>query len=280
VEKSAFVRIPAKPYTLAMPNLDSYKPGSFCWIELATTDQPAAKKFYASLFGWTANDMPMGPGDFYTMFQLQGRDAAAGYTLRPEQRSQGVPPHWMIYIAVENADSAVNRVAQAGGKVLKAAFDVSDLGRMAVLQDPTGAVFSLWQAKHAATSITGVDGTLCWADLNTPDPARAGKFYGDVFGWKLTQDTDDDPPSGYVHIQNGADPIGGIPPVKAGNPRTPAHWLPYFLTSDCDGVAAKAKQLGAKFYLDPMTMEGVGRFGILADPQGAVFAIFQPMPRK
>jgi len=264
-----------------MPHIDSHKPGSFCWIELATTDQDAAKKFYGSLFGWGVSDMPMGPNDFYTMFKLEGRDAAAGYTLRPEQRAQGVPPHWMIYIAVDSADAAANRAVQAGGKVLAPAFDVYDDGRMAVVQDPTGAPFSVWQAKNSkGIGIAGVDGTLCWADLNTPDPARAGKFYADVFGWKLNEDTDDTPPSGYVHIQNGEDFIGGIPPVQPNSPRTPPHWLAYFLTSNCDATAATARQLGAKFCLEPMTMENVGRFAILADPQGAVFAIFQSMPRK
>ena len=125
--------------------------------------------------------------------------------------------------------------------------------------------------------IAGVDGTLCWADLSTPDPDRARKFYSDMFGWKFTDDTDDDPPSGYVHILNGEQPIGGIPPVHFRQPGTPAHWMPYFFTSNCDATAAKAKQLGAKFYMEPTTMENVGRFGVLADPQGAAFSIFQSM---
>jgi predicted enzyme related to lactoylglutathione lyase len=264
-----------------MPRIDKHKPGSFCWIELSTTDQNAAKNFYSSLFGWEVNDMPMGPDDFYTIFKLQAGDVSAACTLRPDQRAQGVPPNWLIYVAVDSADAAATRAAQAGGKVLAPAFDVMDVGRMAVLQDPTGATFSVWQAKrHVGITFTDADGTLCWADLSTPDQARAGKFYADLFGWKLSVDTDDDPPSGYLHIQNGEDFIGGIPPAAYRDPHTPPHWLPYFQTSNCDATAAKAKQLGAKFYLEPMTMENVGRFGVLADPQGAVFAIFQSMPRK
>jgi len=264
-----------------MPNIDHYKPGSFCWIELATTDQAAAKKFYGSLFGWTANDNPMGPDGVYTIFQLQGRDAAACYTLRADQRARGVPVHWVPYIAVESADASADRTTKAGGTVLMPPFDVMTFGRMAVIHDPTGAVFCIWQAKgDHANAIGGVDGTLCWADLNTPDPARAGKFYTDVFGWKLHADTDDNPPSGYIHIENSGDFIGGIPPVRPNNPRMPAHWMLYFQASNCDATAARAKELGAKFHLEPMTMENVGRFGILADPQGATFAIFQSMPRK
>jgi predicted enzyme related to lactoylglutathione lyase len=264
-----------------MAHIDKHNPGSFCWIELSTTDQNAAKTFYSSLFGWAINDIPMGPDGTYTIFKLQGGDVSAACTLRPEQRSQGVPPHWMIYVTVESADAAATRAAQSGGKVLAPAFDVMDVGRMSVIQDPTGAMFCVWQARRSVgVTVTGVDGTLCWADLSTPDQTRAGKFYSDLFGWKLSGDTDDDPPSGYLHIQNGEEFIGGIPPGAHRDPHTPPHWLPYFQTSNCDATAAKAKQLGANFYLEPMTMENVGRFGVLADPQGAAFAIFQSMPRK
>jgi uncharacterized protein len=263
-----------------MSHIDSHPPGFFCWIELATTDQPAAKSFYQSLFGWTPADMPMGPDDFYTIFQLEGRDAAAAYTLRPEQRSQGVPPHWMLYIMVASADDAAKRAADLGGTVLKDAFDVFDAGRMAVLQDPTGAVFTVWQPKRSqGIGIAHVDGTLCWADLSTPDPQRASKFYSDLFGWQIMSD-DEDPEHNYLHIKNGEHFIGGIPPASYRQPNTPPHWLAYFNTSNCDAVASKATTLGAKLYLPPMTMENVGRFAVLADPQGAVFAIFQHLPRE
>ena len=263
-----------------MPTIEKHKPGSFCWIELSTSDQNAAKSFYSSLFGWEVNDLPMGPADVYTIFKLQGGDVSAACTLRPEHRSQGVPPHWMIYVAVDSANAAANRAAQLGGKVLAPAFDVMDVGRMVVLEDPTGANFSVWQAgRHVGFTVTGIDGSLCWADLNTPDQAQAGKFYADLFGWKLGGDEHSEPASRYLHIQNGEDFIGGIPPAAHRDPHTPPHWLPYFQTSNCDASATKAKQLGAKFYLEPMTMENVGRFGVLADPQGAVFALFQSMPR-
>lgn len=258
-----------------MSHIEKHPPGAFCWIELATTDQNAAKNFYGKLFGWAVNDFPMGPNDFYSMFQLEGRDTAAAYTIRPEQRSQGVPPHWMIYVAVEDADAATRRAAELGGKVLAAAFDVYTVGRMAVLEDPTGAVFSVWQAKqHKGTGIADVDGTLCWAELSTTDQERASRFYADLFGWKITKG-DEDQSHNYFHIQNGEAYIGGILPATHRNPKIPPHWLAYFAVSDCDAVAAKAKQLGATFHLPPMTLENVGHLAVLADPQGAAFAIFQ-----
>ena len=132
-----------------MAMIEKHAPGSFCWIELGTTDQPQAKKFYESLFGWTSTDEPMGPSEFYTIFKLQNREAAAGYTLRPDQRQQGVPPHWMLYINVESADKAAERAAELGGKVCMPPFDVMDAGRMTVVQDPQGAMFSVWEPKKA-----------------------------------------------------------------------------------------------------------------------------------
>lgn len=257
-----------------MSQIDKQEPGSFCWIELATSDQEGAKKFYMSLFGWAVHDMPMGPNEVYSMFSLEGRNTGAVYTMREDERSMGIPPHWMLYVAVENADKAANRAAQAGGKVLVPAFDVFDAGRMAVLQDPTGAVFSIWEAKrHTGIGIAGVEGTLCWADLSTSDPEQAKKFYSDLFGWSITPGEKD--PSGYLHIKNGEQFIGGIPPASVKGPKIPSHWLLYILVADCDSATAKAGELGAKVLMPPMTLEGVGRWSVIADPQGAVFAPFQ-----
>jgi predicted enzyme related to lactoylglutathione lyase len=257
-----------------MTNIDKHPAGSFCWIELATSDQAAAKNFYGSIFGWTPNDMPMGPSDVYTIFKIDDRDAGAAYTLRPDQRAQHVPPHWMLYILVESADSSAAKATQLGGKVIAGPFDVMDFGRMAVIQDPTGAYFCLWQAKHnTGNGIAGVHGTLCWADLSTPDARTAEAFYSGLFGWQFTRDEKDT--SGYLHIKNGEHFIGGVPPAAYRQPGVPPHWLAYFQVDDVDVAANKAKDMGAKLCLPPMSMEGVGRFSVVADPQGAVFAVFK-----
>ena len=257
-----------------MTNIDLYPVGSFCWIELHTTDQNAAKSFYGSLFGWEAHDNPMGPDAYYTEFKLHGREAAAACTLLPDERSQSVPPYWMIYITVENADLTVAKAKELGGKPFGPAFDVMDAGRMAIIQDPTGAVFCIWQAsKSVGIRISNVHGTLCWADLSTPDVKGASDFYSRLFGWQICADPKDT--SGYLHIKNGEHFIGGVPPSKYRQPGVPAHWMAYFLVDDVDTSAAKAKQMGANFCVPPMTVEGVGRMSILADPQGAVFAIFK-----
>jgi predicted enzyme related to lactoylglutathione lyase len=254
-----------------MANVDKFPVGSFCWIELATTDQTAAKKFYTTLFGWDVTDEPMGPGETYNFFQLRGRTVAAGTTLRPEQRQQGIPVHWNLYIAADNADQTAAKAAQAGGQVLAPAFDVPDAGRMAVINDPTGAAFCIWQGTQVpGLGITGEAGAFCWADLGTPDPNRAAKFYSTVFGWKVEKGQNDS--SGYLHIKNGEQFIGGIPPAHT---QTAPHWLIYIMVADVAASASKAAQLGAKVLVPPQNMEGVGIWSIVADPQGGMFALFK-----
>jgi uncharacterized protein len=257
-----------------MTNIDKHPAGSFCWVELGTSDQNAAKSFYGSIFGWTPNDMPMGPDGVYTIFRLDGRDAAAGYTLRADQVAQHVPPHWMLYIQVDNVETSAAKVPELGGKVIVAPFDVMDAGRMAVVQDPTGAYFCLWQVNRSTgIQIANVHGTLCWADLSTPDPKKASDFYSGLFGWQIFADPKDK--SGYLHIKNGEHFIGGVPPAAHRQPGMPAHWMAYFQVDDVDATANKAKEMGAKLFLAPMSIEGVGRMSVMADPQGAVFAIFK-----
>jgi hypothetical protein len=261
-----------------MANIDSHAPGSFCWIELATTDQAGAKAFYTSLFGWAISDFPMGPGQVYTIFNLEGRNTGAAYTIDPKTMP-GVPPNWTLYVATNSADDSAAKATAAGGKLRGGPFDVAEFGRMAVLEDPTGAVFCVWQPKmHPGIGIAGVPGTMCWADLSTPDPDAAKAFYEATFGWKIFPGEHDT--SGYLHIENGGQMIGGVPPAHHRDSKTPPHWMLYFLVTDTDAATAKAKQLGARTYVEPMTMEGVGRWSIVADPAGAVFALFQPMERN
>jgi predicted enzyme related to lactoylglutathione lyase len=258
-----------------MPIIDKHAPGSFCWIELATSDQPAAKAFYSSLFGWTVNDFPMGPGDVYTIFRLDGRDSGAAYTMRADQREQGVPPNWLLYIAVESADDAAALISASGGKVCAPPFDVMDAGRMSVVQDPTGAVFAVWQAKkNSGLGVAGDAGAFCWADLNTPNRDAARQFYEAVFGWKVVPGEGKDD-SGYLHIQNGAAMIGGMPPAEAVSPNAPPHWMIYFAVADVAATVEKAKVSGAQIFMGPVSMAGVGDLAVLADPQGATFALFK-----
>jgi predicted enzyme related to lactoylglutathione lyase len=262
-----------------MPIVEKHQPGDFCWMELATTDQSAAKKFYAELFGWATSDTPMGPDDFYTTFKIDGRDVGAAYTLRAEQRAQGIPAHWNLYVAVQDADGAAGRATALGAKVLAVPFDVFDIGRMAVLQDPTGANISVWQAKRqSGFGIRGVPGTFCAADLSTSDQEAASRFYEQLFAWRVGKE-DETPGHNYYHLFHHDEYIGGILPPAFRNPLTPPYWQIYLQVSDCDATAGNAKKLGANLYMPPMKVEDVGRMAVLADPQGAAFAVFEPSHR-
>jgi predicted enzyme related to lactoylglutathione lyase len=254
-----------------MPHVEKHLPGAFCWIELATTDQTAAKTFYTTLFGWSFEDSPMGPNDFYTMFRLGGRNTAAAYTLREDEAAMNIPSHWNLYVSVESADAASKRASDLGGQILVKAFDVATHGRMAVLQDPTGAVFSIWEPRdHPGLGMQGESGSFCWADLNTSDQPAAAKFYAGLFGWTLSPGE-----SGYLHIKNGEAFIGGIPSASQVDPHAPPHWLIYLQVDNCDAATERAKELGANVFMAPTTVANVGRWSVLADPQGAVFSLFQ-----
>jgi len=267
-----------------MATIETHKPGSFCWIELGTTDQAAAKCFYASLFGWGANDFPMGPSEVYSIFNLNGRQTSGGYTLRPDMLQHGIPPHWMLYVLVDSADDAAARATAAGAQVMAGPFDVGDFGRMAVLMDPTGAAISVWQVKRqpdthqAGIGVAGEPGAFCWADLMTRDVAAAKRFYETMFGWRLSPGEHDS--SGYLHIQNGSAFIGGVPPSEYMPANVPPHWLLYFQVVDCDQATAKAQELGARVYRQPVSMENVGRWSVIGDPQGAVLALFEAARRS
>lgn len=250
--------------------------GSFCWVELATTDQKAAAGFYSELFGWTTEDMPMGPDLTYTMLKSDGKDVGGAYTLMQEQVESHVPPQWMLYVKVASADQAAARALELGGQQIVAPSDIPQVGRFAVVQDPTGAVITAFEAgKHPGMTTFGDVGALCWADLNTPDAERASGFYADWLGWSYETGKDQ-----YRHILNGTgdeNMIGGIPPEMHAPPGTPAHWLPYFHVADCRATAAKAVGLGAAAILPATPMPEVGTISVLADPQGAVFALYQPL---
>lgn len=255
-----------------MQESPNYAPGTFCWVELGTTDSQAAKKFYTELFGWNFADSPVGPDMVYTMLKQDGKDVGGLYQMGSEM--QGVPPHWLSYVSVANADDAAAKAKELGGTLLKDPFDVSTVGRMAVIQDPTGAVFALWQAgTHNGAGVCNVPNSFCWNELGTRDVSKAGDFYTGLFGWgKNVQQMG---PMTYTSFMNGERPAGGMyePPPEMGE--VPPHWLVYFAVADTDAMVAKATELGGKVIAPPMDIPETGRFAIIQDPQGAAFGIIK-----
>jgi predicted enzyme related to lactoylglutathione lyase len=257
-----------------MSVVEKHAPGSFCWVELGTTNAKAGKAFYSALFGWQPNDMPMGPDQFYTMLKLNGKDVGAMYELDQNMRAMGIPPHWMLYIAVSSADEAAAKAKTLGATVMKEPFDVFDAGRMAVIQDPTGATFCIWQAnRNTGIQLEGEANTLCWSELCTHDTAKATEFYTKLFGW--TTKTGTDTPQPYTEISNQGQPMGGMMQIMKEWGNVPPSWTPYFMVTDCDGSVAKIGQLGGSTKMPPTDIPNVGRFAVVSDPQGAVFQIIQ-----
>jgi predicted enzyme related to lactoylglutathione lyase len=252
-----------------------HAPGTFCWAELLTGDTDGAKKFYTELLGWSHHDDPIPGGGVYTMLKLGDGDVGALYGLMEDLKAAGVPPHWLGYVTVEDAAATAAKAKQLGGTVLKDAFDVFDIGTMAVIQDPTGAAFAIWQPKKH----TGYDyndaraGTVCWNELATNDVGKAGKFYSELLPWQRT--IMDMGPVPYTMFTAGEARAAGMMEMTEEWGGIPPHWMIYFAVTDCDAVAEKAKSLGGEVKVPPTDIPTVGRFSVIQDPQGAVFSIIK-----
>ncbi len=206
------------------------------------------------------------------MLEVKGKEVAALYELNPEQRSQGVLPHWMVYISVPSADEAAEKAKSLGGTVLMGPFDVFDSGRMTFIQDPTGATFAVWQpAKHIGARIMNEPGTLAWTELATTD--TAGEFYTQLFDW--TSETAEMGGGPYITFMKGEQPVGGMLPMTEEWGDVPPHWMIYFAVADCDRTVDLAASLGGRVQVPPTNIEGVGRFTMLADPQSALFSVIK-----
>jgi predicted enzyme related to lactoylglutathione lyase len=200
---------------------------------------------------------------------------AALYQQDPAQ--QGAPPHWLSYISVGHVNDVARRAKELGGTVLMDPFDVLDVGRMAMVQDPTGAVVALWEPRrHAGAGIAGEPGSICWNELATADVARAGAFYTSLLGWSA--ETRPMGGASYTMFAHEGAPRGGMMAIAPEWGPVPPNWLVYFAVSDCGGQTALAQSLGGSVRVPPTDVAGVGRFSVLADPQGAVFAVMELFP--
>ena len=252
-----------------MGERSEYTPGTFCWAELATSDQQAAKVFYGALLGWGADDRPMGEGVFYSM-QLIGDKPVAAIAAQPQQqREAGVPPLWNSYVSVADADAVAARAKELGADVHAPPFDVMTAGRMAVIQDPQGAYFMLWQGRdHIGAALVNTPGALVWNELQSPDLDASAAFYGELFGWKVADF--EGMAERYMGIDNAGRHNGGM---RALAPPTPPSWLVYFGVEDLDASLAKLDELGGTKLAGPIDIT-MAKLAVVADPQGAVFALY------
>lgn len=261
-----------------MPEFTKHEEGTFSWADLATTDVAAATDFYKQIFGWAVSAEEIPGGGMYYMFKIDGKDVAAASDLQENERNMGVPPHWNAYFTVEDVDQSAKVAESAGGSVVAPPFDVMDVGRMAVIADPNGAMFCLWQPRtNIGAQLMGDDNTLGWAECMAPDRAKAVAFYNEVLGTS-SEDFDMGVSSAYTVLKVGDTSIAGVMEPNPNAAGMPPAWLVYFNVADCDETAGKVKSLGGQTFMEPTTIEMAGRVAVVSDPQGAAFGLLEPQP--
>jgi uncharacterized protein len=275
-----------------LPERDGYIAGVPCWVDTTQPDPEAAAAFYAGLFGWELEDMmPPDADGQYFVARMRGGDVAA---VSSQPVGAGPEAVWNTYIWVDDADSAAARAAGAGGSVLMEPFDVMGSGRMAMLADPAGAAFSVWQAgEHKGATIVNEPGALNFNVLNTGDPEAVKPFYNAVFGWttldlgsgefwamKEYGDYLEELTPG-TRERAAAIGAGGFEDVVAALAPTDgrANWSVTFGTADADATAARAVELGGSV-VKPPTDAPYSRMTVLRDPQGATFAATAFVPEN
>ena len=256
-----------------MPEVTSHSHGAPSWADLATTDPAAALAFYSALFGWEDDPQPMGPDAFYHMQKLNGLEAAAIFQQMEQERDQGIPPHWNTYITVDDVDSIAQQAVELGGAVVFGPFDVFEAGRVAFIQDPQGAVFAAWQPKqHIGARVKFEPGALTWNELQTSDLDAAIEFYCRLLGMERGETMDE---IDYTLLRVQGTEVAGVVQIAPDWGPAPPSWLVYFDADNVDETVAQAQTLGGGVIVPATDVPDIGRFAVLQDPQGAVFAVFK-----
>ncbi len=248
------------------------------WLDVGSPDIDSAISFYGGLFGWQFQSAGPEAGG-YGFFQLDGKTVAGGMPLPPEHDASA----WSVYFQSPDAEATSKAVEQAHGAVLFQPMDVMGEGHMAVLRDPAGAAFGVWQpGRTKGVDVAGVPGSLTWVELYTPDIAAAAAFYNATLG--LETSAVPFPGGDYTCLnpaEGGEDAMfGGVVPLDVDPTGAPsgAYWLAYFEVADVDATVAKAQETGGGVAVPAASMEGVGRMAQLTDPHGARFAVIKSEP--
>jgi predicted enzyme related to lactoylglutathione lyase len=241
-------------------------------VGLATSDPSGAQEFYRRVFGWKSQRSASDEAEAYYVFTVADKAVAVVYSQTEMARAASVSPHWTSFVSVADADASAARASELGGTLPRDPFDVEGAGRIATVRDPVGAILTLWESRGSiGAELVNDVGAFCWNELATADPDRARSFYADLFGWEYRLS-----PSGYATILNAGARNGGIRGLgerERERGDTP-NWTPYFTVENADSAARAAEDAGGTVVLAPRDFEHE-RIGVLADPQGAVFVIFE-----
>jgi uncharacterized protein len=252
-----------------MPTRETAPKGAPCWVDLMTSDHARARDFYCQLFGWTANE-PSEEFGGYFMFTKDEVPMAGGMPTMPGAGADNV---WSIYLSTDDAEKAVEVATANGAQVIAPIIDVADLGKMAVLVDPTGAAIGMWQpTTFNGFRVLGETNTPAWFELLTKDHAGATAFYRTVFGWDTStlHDTDE---FRYTTANDGETQLAGVMDAAAFLPEgVPSHWSVYFAVENADAAIARVTELGGSVE-QPAEDTPYGRLATVADPMGARFKL-------
>lgn len=252
--------------------------GRFYWYELMTPDVEAAKAFYTKVVGWGIESVNMGENFTYDMFKtVEGTVAGVVNPATMPGGGENVPPHWLGYIGTPDVDATAARAKELGATVYAAPMDIPGVGRFAVLADPQGAVFALFDpGEDSPEKDPAVPGTFSWSELFTSDLEAAWSFYTELFSWKKTGGMDMGGDMGEYRLFGRAadNQLGGFMKKPADQP-APPHWLYYTTVEDLTGALNRVRELGGQVLWGPMEVPGGDTVATCMDPQGAAFAIFQ-----
>jgi hypothetical protein len=235
-------------------------------------DVEAAAAFYARLFGWTYDVSGPEYGSYHIAL-VDGR-AAAGMGQMPEGAE--FPSAWTVYLAADDAAAMAERARRLGGGVATEAFEVPGMGRMAIVHDPGGAVFGLWEPiAHLGFGIAHEPGTMGWCEANVPNAEGARAFYAELMGAEARPLGSDAIPTRYYVLAKGGEDVAGILEMTEAWEGVPPHWMPYFEVDDTDATAEAAKDAGGTVSVPPFDLP-YGRIAVITDPFGAVFSVNRP----
>jgi len=250
--------------------------GQFIWHDLITTDAAEARNFYSRVVGWTPKASTV---DSYTLL-MAGRKQAAGIMSLPDDDSSATQPHWLVYIGTPDVDHTVSSAISLGGRVLKEASNIMDVGRYAVLSDPQGAAFAVF-APHpnyeGSLSPSEGEGGFPWHELATTNVPAALKFYSQLFGWTRGPAHDMGETGIYQIFANHEIDVGGIYKSAAFSP---CSWLSYVRVSDAAHAASAVKDAGGRILNGPLEASGGSTLLQILDPRGCAFALIETASSK
>jgi predicted enzyme related to lactoylglutathione lyase len=242
--------------------------GAPCWVDLMSSDPEKSKAFYGELLGWQAEE-PNAEFGGYTNLTKDGELVAGLMQAMPDAGASDV---WSVYLAVDDAAATIAAAKAAGSDIIVDAMPVGDLGTMAVVTDPGGAVIGMWQPGEHRGGLVGAEGAPCHFELHTRDYDACVAFYETVFGWK-PEPVGDDPDFRYTVLNVADGEHAGIMDAAAFLPDgVPAHWSVYFAVPDVDAALATIDKLGGATVM-PGEDTPYGRLATASDTTGAMFKL-------